>query len=158
MKKITLLLIVTVLLTACGSGKVEREARKTLNGDWTLTEISYPGSSGEFDVTLFADATATCLKNSDWNFVSNNNTGYYVPVNPQCNTDLRYFIWAVNKVDGTGNYDFLLKPTNADHKSTTGNQGYRINIVSLTGTGMIWEHTVNFEGEPFTIRMNFIKK
>lgn len=156
MKKIILILIVAVFIGSCGSGNVVREARKTVNGDWVLTSITYPGSTGDFNVTLFEDTTAACLKNSQWNFVSNNNTGSYVPAGLQCNTEPRFFIWSVNEVDAsTGNYDFMLKPTDEDFNSTTGNQGFRINIVTLTGTEMIWEHTVRFEGEPFTIRMNF---
>lgn len=76
-----------------------------------------------------------------------------------CSTGTHLFIWSVNEVNpATGNYDLLFKPTNADFKSTTGNTGFRINIENLTATSMVWKQTLTFEGEPFTITMNFNKK
>lgn len=158
MKKIVFILLTAVLMASCGASQVEREARKTFNGSWTLNNISFPNNSEELQVTLFEDATADCLRNSTWNFISNNNEGTYTISSPSCDTSTRYFIWSIDEVNAaTGTYNLLLKPTNADHKSTTGNQGFRINLVTLTDTNMVWEQTVNFEGEPFTIRMNFNK-
>lgn len=158
MKKTVLIICTLFYLVSCGSSQVVKDARKTFKGEWTLNDIVYPDQMGELNVTLFEDATAACLRNSTWNFISNNNTGSYVINNPQCDTDTRFFIWTVNEVDAaTGNFDFLLKPTNSNYKSTTGNQGFRVNLVSLTDAEMVWEQTVNFEGEPFTIRINFNK-
>ncbi len=158
MRKIIFILIAAVLLASCGASQVQREARKTFNGSWTLSNISFPNNSENLQVTLFDDATADCLRNSSWNFISNNNEGTYVVSSPTCDTSTRYFNWSIDEVNAAaGTYNLLLKPTNADHKSTTGNQGFRLNIVTLTDTNMVWEQTVNFEGEPFTIRMNFNK-
>lgn len=159
MKKIIFLLFSSILLVSCGASKVEQEARKTINGDWNLSSITFPGTSENLDVKLFNTATAECLRNSDWNFVSNNNTGSYTITNMNCSTGTHLFIWSVNEVNAaTGNYDLLLKPTNADFKSTTGNTGFRINLTNVSETTMVWEQTVNFEGKPFTITMNFTKK
>ena len=156
MKKILFILITAVFLGSCGSSNVEREARKTVNGDWLLTDITFPGNPGDFNVTLFQDASVSCLENSEWNFISNNNTGSYNATLPQCDADPRFFAWSVEEVQSeAGRYDFMLKPTDSD--STGENQGFRINIVSLTDTQMVWEHTISFEGDPFTIRMNFTK-
>ena len=158
MRKIIFILIAAVLLASCGASQVQREARKTFNGSWTLSNISFPNNSENLQVTLFDDATADCLRNSSWNFISNNNEGTYVVSSPTCDTSTRYFNWSIDEVNAAaGTYNLLLKPTNADHKSTTGNQGFRLNIVTLTDTNMVWEQTVNFEGQLFTIRMNFNK-
>ena len=158
MRKIMFILLTAVVLSSCGASQVQREARKTFNGGWTLSNISFPNSSDGLQVTLFEDATADCLRNSNWNFISNNNEGTYTLTSATCDTSTRHFIWSIDEVNAaTGTYNLLLKPTNADHESTTGNQGFRINIVTLTDTNMVWEQTVNFEGEPFTIRMNFNK-
>ena len=158
MKKITLILITLLFITSCGSSRdVVRDARRTLSGEWTLNNIIFPANSNVLDVTLFNDATAACLRNSDWDFVSNNNTGSYTVTNPNCTTHERYFIWSVNE-EGEGDYDFMLKPTNADYESTTGNQGYRLNLVEVAQDEMVWEQTVMFEGNPFTITMEFNKK
>jgi hypothetical protein len=75
-----------------------------------------------------------------------------------CEGETNYFIWSIDEENTpTGVYDFLLKPTNDNFKSTTGNQGFRLNLKSLTDTNMVWEQTVSLDGSPFTIRMNFSK-
>lgn len=158
MKKSFLILISVMVLASCGASQVQKEARKTVNGDWTLSSISFPGNAANVQVTLFEDSTADCLRNSSWNFISNNNRGSYVSSNAQCDTSPRHFIWSIDEVDANaGTYNLLLKPTDSDYDSTTGNQGFRINLVTLTDTDMVWEQIVNFEGKPFTIQMNFNK-
>ena len=75
-----------------------------------------------------------------------------------CTAGERYFVWSIDDQNSTMNsFDFLLKPTDSKWNSTTGNQGFRINLVSLTETTMTWEQTVTLEGSPFVIRMNFTK-
>lgn len=158
MKKIFILGFVAVFLAACGPSKTAKQARKTFNGDWTLTNVTYPNSSGEFDVTLFNDADASCFESSTWNFVSNNNQGAYTVQGTNCSGGQRYFIWSIDEENSVGGvYDFLLKPTDEDYNSTTGNQGFRLNLKSLSETQMVWEQSVMLEGSPFVIRMNFSK-
>ena len=158
MKKLVILLVLTLIFSSCGTSKVAREARKTFDGNWTLTSISYPSNAGEFNVTLFNEASASCFENSTWDFVSNNNRGTYTVSGVGCDGDTSYFIWSIDEESTpAGIYDFLLKPTNDDFKSTTGNQGFRLNLKSLTDTNMVWEQTVSLDGSPFTIRMNFSK-
>lgn len=158
MKKFFILLSVIALTASCGTSKVAREARKTFDGDWTLTSITYPNNPGDFNVTLFNEASASCFENSTWDFVSNNNRGTYTVNGVGCDGDTNYFIWSIDEENTPqGVYDFLLKPTNDNYKSTTGNQGFRLNLKSLTDTNMVWEQTVSLDGSPFTIRMNFSK-
>ncbi len=159
MKKYLILLTVAVLMASCGgTSKVAKEARKTFDGEWTLTSITYPNNPGEFNVTLFNEASASCFENSSWDFVSNNNRGTYTVRGSGCDGETNYFIWSIDEENTpTGVYDFLLKPTNDNYKSTTGNQGFRLNLKSLTDTNMVWEQTVSLDGSPFTIRMNFSK-
>lgn len=158
MKKFFVILLLASIVISCGSSAVVNDARRTMKGDWTLNNITYPGNTEALNVRLFEDSSASCLENSSWTFISNNNTGSYDVINPQCNTGPRFFRWSVDEANAAaGSYDFMLKPTDADYKSTSGNQGFRINLVRLTDTDMVWEQTVNFEGEPFTIKMNFSK-
>ena len=158
MKKLIFILTAALLIVSCGPSKVATEARKTFKGDWTLNSITYPNSQGTFDVTLFNDASAACFKGSNWSFVSNNNTGTYTTSGADCTAGERYFVWSIDEENTpTGTFDFLLKPTDRKWNSTTGNQGFRIKLVSLTETSMIWEQTVTLEGSPFVIRMNFTK-
>lgn len=158
MKKILFGICTLFFLASCGSSEVVRESRKTINGDWTLNSVTYPNATTRVDVTLLEDTSADCFTNSTWNFISNNNTGSYEVMGPGCENGPRFFTWSVEEASGpAGNYDLLLKPTDSEYKSTTGNQGFRLNLVNLTQTQMVWEQTVNFEGEPFIIRMNFNK-
>ena len=129
-----------------------------MQGDWQLTEISYPGDDQELDVTLLNDISATCLEGSTWNFIENNNTGSFVNSGINCDSETRFFIWSIDGSNAaTGNYDLLIKPTNDDFDSEINNKGYRINLTHLSDDRMTWEQTVSFEGRPFTIVMNFNK-
>ena len=158
MKKIIYLLFSIVFLVSCGSSRVANEARATMAGDWQLTSITFPESSQTVRVSLLDNIPASCLENSTWNFISNNNTGSYVPSGINCDSSPRFFVWSIDGSNAQmGTYDLMFKPTNADHKSETGNQGYRINLTHLSGDRMTWEQTVSFEGRPFTITMNFNK-
>ncbi|MCX2837063.1 lipocalin family protein [Salinimicrobium sp. MT39] len=158
MKKIVFLILSVVFLVSCGSSKVANEARATMNGDWQLTSITYPGNSQNVQVSLLNDVPARCLEGSTWNFISNNNTGSYVVSGLNCPSETEFFIWSIDGSNAAmGNYDLMFKPTNSDHKSVTGNTGYRINLTHLSGSQMTWEQTVSFEGKPFTIKMNFNK-
>lgn len=158
MKKIVFLFFSLAFLVSCGSSRVVDEARETMRGDWQLTSITYPGNDQNIQVSLLNDIPARCLEGSSWMFVSNNNTGSYEPSGINCDANAQFFIWSIDGAGGAmGNYDLMLKPTNEDYKSELGNQGYRINLTHLSGDQMTWEQTVNFEGKPFTIKMNFNK-
>lgn len=158
MKKLIFIFAATLLIASCGPSKVAVEARKTFKGDWVLNNVTYPNNTGTFNVTLFNDASAECFKGSMWSFVSNNNTGTYTPQGANCTAGERYFVWSIDEENTpAGMFDFLLKPTDSRHRSTTGNQGFRLNLASLTDTAMTWDQTVILEGKPFVIRMNFTK-
>jgi hypothetical protein len=158
MRKIALMFLSLVLLLSCGTSAVVREAGATMKGDWVLSSISYPGNEDALNVTLFNDATAECLENSRWHFISNNHTGSYVTPGMSCGNETRFFRWSIKEMNAAaGNYDFMLKPTDEDYKSAT-DQGFRINLTNLDENQMVWEQTITFEGEPFTIRMNFNKQ
>lgn len=158
MKKITAVIALILGLTSCGSSEVVRDARKTVNGDWSLTSVDSPGVPSGMEVTLLQDGNIHCFLRSDWTFVSNNNTGSYILEGNDCDGDTRFFTWSLEDTSDSGSqYDLLLKPTDANHKSTTGNQGFRFNLITLTQTEMVWEQNIMFEGDSFTIRMNFNK-
>ena len=155
MKKIILILF-AVCLVSCGTSKVVRNSQKTLKGNWSLSSITY-SKTGDYNVILLNDVSKECFEASTWQFVPNNNTGLYSIANTECETGDRYFNFTVQEVNAeTGHYDFLLKPTNEKGKSET-NQGFRLKITSLTDTEMQWQQTVNPDGVPFIINMNFTK-
>ena len=158
MKKTVLLLLVAIVAVSCGTTKIERQAERTFKGDWTLTNITYPNSSGFVDVTLFQDASSKCFTNSSWNFVSNNNQGSYMQSGSGCDTTMREFVWSVQEIDQTtGLYNFTLKVVKEGENARKVDTGYRLKLASLSEANMTWEQTVSYEGKPFLIRMEFIK-
>lgn len=156
MKKFLILALVVVTAISCGTPKTVQESRKVIKGYWVLNSISYD-SSGTFNVTLFNDTSVECFEGSNWRFIPNNNTGNYTIENSNCPTGQRDFIFTIQELDQTtGLYDFLLKPTNAKGKSDT-DVGFRLRLAQLNESSMRWEQTVNLDGKPFKINMNFSK-
>lgn len=158
MKKSLLLLMVVATIFSCGSTKsTTGVSKKVMKGYWSLNSITY-SESGEFNVSLFDDAEQACFEGSIWRFIPNNNTGNYTLSGMDCDGSVRNFVFSIQTVDkNTGLYDFLLKPTNAKHKSAT-NQGFRLKLTQLSETSMQWQQTVSLEdGDLFTITMNFTK-
>ncbi|MDP2687100.1 MAG: lipocalin family protein [Aequorivita sp.] len=156
MKKFLILALIVVTAISCGTPKTVQESRKVIKGYWVLNSISYD-SSGTFNVTLFNDTSVECFEGSNWRFIPNNNSGNYTIENSNCPTGQRDFIFTIQELDqATGLYDFLLKPTNAKGKSDT-DVGYRLRLAQLNESSMRWEQTVNLDGKPFKINMNFSK-
>ncbi len=156
MKRFLFLALIAATIISCGTPKTVQESKKVIKGNWTLDNISYD-TSGTFNVTVFNDTSAECFEGSNWRFIPNNNTGNYNIEDPNCPTGERNFIFTIQEIDPTtGLYDFLLKPTNAKGKSDT-DVGFRLRLAQLSENSMRWEQTVNLEGKPFTIIMNFSK-
>ncbi len=156
MKKLSILAILAFVVFSCGTPKTVQESRKVIKGDWMLDNITY-SEKGTFNIQLLQDTSKECFEGSTWSFVPNNNRGQYTIQNPDCPTGERFFIFDIQQVDAeTGLYDFLLKPTDEKYKSET-NNGFRLRLAQLTGNSMRWNQTVQLEGKPFTISMNFSK-
>ena len=156
MKKILLLLLVVSTVWSCGTTKTVKASKKIIKGEWTLNRITF-STYGTFKVTFFNDVSKTCIEGSTWKFIPNNNTGSYAIVNGNCETGARDFIFTIQEVDPeTGLYDFLIKPTNAKHKSDT-NQGFRLKLTMLNEASMHWQQKANIDGKTIAIDMNFSK-
>ena len=155
MKKLSLIILVISVLAACGP-KTVQQSKKVMKGYWTLDKITY-SETGTFNVMMFDDTSKECLEGSSWRFIPNVNTGLYSVNNEECPTGNRNFIFTVREMDKEGGlYDFLLKPTDAKNKSTD-SKGFRLRLSQLDDTQMQWQQTVNLDGKPFKINMNFFK-
>lgn len=155
MKKIATLLFIATILTSCSLSKSEKTARKTIDGTWTLTKVTYD-TPGTFNSTLFDDTTASCFEGSQWFFRSNNSTGTYDIINADCPTGVRNIRWSANELGkGTGNYDFTMKFTDGKKNDIQKDTGYRMTLNYLDDNTMKLTQTVNFEGKPFKINLNF---
>lgn len=156
MKKTIILVLLIVSVISCGPSKTVRTSKKVIKGDWTLNSIAH-NKVGTYNISLLNDATKECFEGSDWKFIPNNNTGTYTINDANCNVGERNFIFTIQEIDpATGLYDFLLKPTNEKNKSED-NKGFRLELTQLSETNMTWVQTLNVNGSPFIITMNFTK-
>ena len=157
MKKLGITLFITTLFVSCSLSKVEKSARKTVDGNWELNSVTYD-AQGIFDTTLFNDATASCFTDSPWFFRSNNSTGSYNIINPDCSTGVRNFRWGATEIGkDTGNFDFTMKFTDEKKKDLDKNTGFRMNLKYLDDNSMQITQTIQFEGKPFNINLNFTR-
>lgn len=152
MKRIMLLMFVATIFS-CAASKSVRTKEKTIKGNWVLNKITY-SKTGDYNVTMFNDATKECLEGSSWKFVPNNNSGVYTVDGANCITGERDFIFVIQEIDETsGYYDFLLKP-----KNNESNIGFRVELSNLTESTMKWKQNLMVNGTPFIINMDFIKQ
>ena len=155
MKKLSLIIMVLSVFVACGP-KTVQQSKKVMKGCWTLDKITY-SETGNFNVMMFDDVSKECLEGSSWRFIPNNNTGVYTINNNDCPTGDRNFVFSIREMNQEGGlYDFMLKPTDAKNKSADG-RGFRLRLAQLDENQMQWQQTVNLEGKPFKINMNFFK-
>lgn len=151
-----LTVIMAAVLISCGTPKTVTQSKKVLKGYWSLDQITY-SETGTFNVTLFSDANKDCFEGSTWRFIPNNNTGIYTINGGDCAAGDRNFIFTIDAVDpASGLYDFLIKPVNEKGRSAD-KTGYRVNLAQLSENSMMWIQTVNLDGKPFKINMNFTK-
>ena len=156
MKKTILLVVFIATIFSCGTTKTVRESKKVIKGNWTLTNVNYD-AAGKYNITLLNDVSKECFEGSEWRFIPNNNTGIYTIINDSCFVGERNFVFTILEIDPVSDlYDFLLKPTDQKNKSVD-NVGYRLRLSELSESTMTWEQTLNVEGKPFKIYMNFTK-
>jgi len=156
MRKLFLLAFIIAVGVSCNPPKVVQDSYKVMKGYWVLDEVSYE-APGNYNITLFNDASAACFEGSNWRFIPNNNTGNYVIDNSDCASGQRNFVFTVQEIDKeSGLYHFMLKPTNEKGKSDT-KTGYRLRLAQLGEYSMTWQQTVQVDGAPFVINMRFSK-
>ncbi|NER15628.1 lipocalin family protein [Spongiivirga citrea] len=154
--KYLILLLTLITFSACSLSKQNRSYRSMINGQWTLQSVTHPNNPGEFNADLFNTANAFCYNESTWNFISNNSTGSYSFSNGNCGQESNLIRWSIFE-PGDGSYQFQFKPIDEKKKSTNNNAGFRLNIDALNETSMTLSTTVNVDGTPFLINLNFIK-
>ena len=158
MKKILVLIVLAAVAFSCNAPKTVIQSKKIIKGNWTLDNISY-SEAGTFTVKIFNDTSRECFEGTTWRFIPNNNSGTYTVDNSNCPSGDRNFIFTIQEMDASsGLYDFLLKPTTKLGKPDKNNSvGFRLRLSQLSDSNMQWQQTVNLEGKPFTISMNFSK-
>ena len=150
-----------MLLTSCGAtNKFTRAAKTSMNGVWILKDIGYETkSSASYHITVLDNIPLSCLEDTNWEFISNNNTGSYALSGSSCPKKGVYnFIWSIPKEMHGYTHSILLKPVNNKGKSTNNNKGYRMQLYDLDGIDMVWSYDMFVDGQKFTIKFNFEKQ
>jgi len=156
MKNLLYLFVFSFIIASCATPQAVRESKAVIKGEWTLSSVTY-SESGNYNITIFNDASKDCFEGSSWRFIPNNNTGVYTIGSAGCTVGDRHFIFTIQEIDAsTGYYDFLLKPTDERGRSET-NQGFRVRLAYLSDAMMTWQQNLTVDGKPFTLNMNFTK-
>ncbi|MCX2681370.1 lipocalin family protein [Galbibacter sp. EGI 63066] len=155
-KSFIMMLMASFVLFSCGLSKENRSSRKTLNGTWQLSNISYQNNEGYFSSVLFNDVSAKCFKGSEWFFRSNNSTGYYNILSPgECASGQRNIRWSVQD-DPNGNPNrFQFKFIDEKKNDIGGGYGYVFNINTLSEQQMVISSDANVEGKKVTVVYEF---
>lgn len=158
MKKAMLLLLLAVAAVGCKSTsatstKLDNKSERAMNGDWTLTSVSYPGSE-YIRVTTFGLADSKCFEGSAWKFVSNNNKGNMsLSSSGDCVSFASPITWFVNK-DG----QFVLKVLNAGEKARKVRDGYVLTVANQTETSFQLVDKIDVGGKMTDVVYQFQKR
>lgn len=132
MKKTVFILVMSIFALACKpkqtvtNTQLDNKSERLIKGDWQISSVSYVGSD-LFKVTSFNIADSKCFEGSQWNFVSNNNTGEMALNKSNCVTYGSRITWFINK-EGNFVMKFLNEGVKAKH--TTG--GYVLKVANLS--------------------------
>lgn len=151
MKKLIIAFIPLLFLMSCGSKKEIQTTEKSFKGSWVVSDITFDGFR-KYEVNLLRDADSECFKISSWDFVSNNNRGNYNINNDLCQTGERKFIWVYDESASK----VTIKPTDDNYKSEN-NVGFAFQILSVTENTMTWTQTLQIDGGPVVMKINFTK-
>jgi hypothetical protein len=156
MKKILIILSLTLLLNACKSTspvstKLDNKTEVALKGDWALTSVTYPGSE-YIKVTSFNIEDSQCFVNSEWSFVSNNNKGQMQLTKPGCSGYSSPLTWYINK-EGK----FVMKLLEGV-KAKKMEAGYILTVANISDSTFQLIDTVNVGGKNINVVYQFSRK
>ena len=140
--------MLVVLFASCGS--LDQKAQVGIKGNWTISNVSYPGSD-YIKVTSFDVADSKCFVGSSWNFISNNNKGTMTLTNASCPAFSSPIVWTVTK-EGT----FNLKITEGE-KAKRVTQGYILQIRNQTESSFQLVDNVTVGGKTVEVTYLFSK-
>lgn len=155
MKKAILILSIGALfLSSCKSNtstKLDMKSEYAIKGDWVVSKVEYPGSS-VINVRSFDVADSKCFENSQWSFVSNNNTGKMMLAKNGCPSFSSNITWFVNK---EGN--MVMKFINDGMKSKNVASGYVLKVANQTETSFDLIENINVGGQNKELKYHFVK-
>jgi len=151
MKKILQLtlsvLALTFILQACSTGKSLVGAQNgPINGNWTLTSVSYEGIVANAVQNVFDQAPPSAFVNSTWQ-LSNSGNGMYTLANGTSQT----IFWSYNTQD-KANPMFQFKKIYEGDKAKNVAEGYQLNVAQADKTSMTLKSPVaNGSGTAYVV-------
>ena len=150
-------LLMGMLFTSCNNTKVLADNEKLMRGDWTITDVSVDGINEKYvDITVFDQAKSQCFKGSSWHLVQNNATGNYTLNGGNgCPSETTKIKWFVTESNGQMYYNF--KKVFEGEKPKNVVDGYKMRVASNTGSSLVLQQEMTFEGKPISVFYTFSK-
>lgn len=147
------------VLYSCSGSKEVRAMKSTINGKWHLETVTIEGDNSILNVKMFNEADNSCFIGSSWDLVGNNGSGSYTLVEGKdgCSLLTRKIRWSVYEPGGEEK-KFQFKRLDDNNKPMDDNNGYRLNIASISETKMTLTSQISHNNKPVNILYNFVKK
>lgn len=149
MKKFLLLGFVGAMMLSC-KPTMDTKSQYGLKGSWTLTNVSNIG--GDYvKITSFDIADAKCFKNSQWKFVSNNNSGTVnLTGGNGCPTYDGNFKWFITP---SGEFEFKFVGQGEKAKKVT--TGYKMKVQNQSTDSFELVNTFYVGGQGYDVTYHF---
>ncbi|MFA5618900.1 MAG: lipocalin family protein [Weeksellaceae bacterium] len=150
-------MVSALILISCAGSQVVVDTETAMRGDWTISSVTIDGINQEYvDATVFDEANTKCYEGSTWHLVQNNNSGTYtMNGGGDCPSGTTKIKWFVSEENGATYFNF--KRIYDGQKPKNVLDGYRMRIVSNSGSSMILKQDLMFEGKPIGVNYSFIK-
>lgn len=145
------MLTMGLALTACNNSKVLADNEKLMRGDWTVTDVAVDGINSSYvDITVFDQAKSQCYEGSTWHLVQNNATGNYtLNGGNDCPSETTKIKWFVTETNGQFYFNFKKIYEGGKPKNVV--DGYKMRVASNTGSSIVLQQEMTFEGKPISV-------
>lgn len=151
MKKFIYLSAIALFVVSC-KPTMDTKSQVGLKGSWTLTKVTHIG--GEFvKVNSFNIADASCFEGSQWQFVSNNNTGSLaLTKGGACPSFDSNFKWTI---DPNGLFEFKFVDQGEKAKRVT--VGYSLQVENQTSNSFDLVDKFYASGQSYDVTYHFVR-
>lgn len=145
------------LLASCAGSKAVVDNEVQMRGDWTISDVSVSGINESYvNITVLDEAKTECYERSSWHLVQNNASGNYTLNGgngcPSSTSKIKWFV-----TDENGQMFFNFKRIYEGERPKNVVDGYKMRIISNTGSSMVLTQDLMFEGKPISVNYTFQK-
>ncbi|MBW3519399.1 lipocalin family protein [Flavobacterium sp. NKUCC04_CG] len=149
MRKLIVLSVMALFAVSC-KPTMDSKSQVGIKGNWTLTNVKNIG--GEFvKINSFNIADSKCFVGSQWNFVSNNNSGNLsLNAGGNCPEFSSNFKWTISPA-GEFSFKFVDQGEKAKHVTT----GYALRIANQSESSFQLVDKINVGGQSSDVIYQF---